>query len=113
MANYRRYAAQKLRIVAVDRPVRFIFRQQPNFPVLLPVEAILCGCGAAELIYAYCGVIGKGGALLAVPTFSEYEAALEAAGLKAAHFHLRKEDGFAVTAEFLEELRQTSCPHSF
>lgn len=79
----------------------------------VPVEAILCGCGAAELIYAYCGVIGKGGALLAVPTFSEYEAALEAAGLKAAHFHLRKEDGFAVTAEFLEELRQTSCQTVF
>lgn len=75
----------------------------------VPVEAVLCGCGAAELIYAYCGVIGKGSALLAAPTFSEYEAALGAAGLEAVHFFLREEDGFAVTADFLEELRQTAC----
>ncbi len=72
-------------------------------------KAVLCGCGAAELIYAYCGVIGPGAALLTAPAFSEYEAALDAAGVGAVRFFLREEDGFAVKEDFLTALRQTDC----
>lgn len=75
----------------------------------VPEEFVLCGCGAAELIYAYCGVMGGGKALLTAPTFSEYAAALEAAGGKADFFSLREEDGFAVSELFLQELEETSC----
>ena len=46
----------------------------------VPEAFILCGCGAAELIYAYCGAAKVDRALLTAPTFSEYAAALEAAG---------------------------------
>lgn len=72
-------------------------------------ETILCGCGAAELIYAFCGALGAERALVPVPTFLEYEAALEAAGGEAVPFPLREEDGFSVTEDFLAELERTDC----
>ena len=75
----------------------------------VPEEAVLCGCGAAELIYAYCGALGGERALIPVPTFLEYEAALGAFGGEAERFPLREEDGFAVTADFLDAVRRTSC----
>lgn len=73
------------------------------------LETILCGCGAAELIYAYCGAVGAVRALVPVPTFLEYEAALEAAGGEAVRFPLREEDGFALTEDFLAETERTDC----
>lgn len=75
----------------------------------VPEENILCGCGAAELIYAYCGALGAERALVPVPTFLEYEAALRAAGGEAVRFPLREMDGFAVTEAFLAEVEKTDC----
>lgn len=72
-------------------------------------DHILCGCGAAELIYAYCGVMGGGGALLTAPTFSEYASALDAAGCETVYFPLQEEDGFAVTEAFSKKVEETSC----
>lgn len=72
-------------------------------------EHILCGCGAAELIYAYCGAIGVESALMTAPTFSEYAAALEAAGSRAAYVRLEEGEGFALTDRFLEALERTEC----
>ena len=45
----------------------------------VPEENILCGCGAAELIFSYCAAARPRRALELAPTFSEYSAALEAA----------------------------------
>lgn len=75
----------------------------------VPEEAILCGCGAAELIYAYCGALGAERALAPAPTFLEYETALGAVGGKTVHFPLREEDGFALTEAFPAELEKTNC----
>lgn len=72
-------------------------------------DRILCGCGAAELIYAYCGAIEAESALLAAPTFSEYAAALEAAGRRAVRFPLERAAQFALTDAFLGALEQTPC----
>ena len=72
-------------------------------------EAILCGCGAAELIYAFCAAVGAERALMPVPTFLEYGAALEACGGKPVYFPLREEDGFALTEDFLAEAERTDC----
>lgn len=72
-------------------------------------DAILCGCGAAELIYAFCGALGAERALVPVPTFLEYGAALEAAGGEAIPYPLQEEDGFAVTEDFLAEAERTDC----
>lgn len=72
-------------------------------------DAILCGCGAAELIYAFCGAVGAARALIPVPAFLEYAEALRSFGGEPVYFPLREEDGFAVTEGFLEELERTDC----
>ena len=75
----------------------------------VPEECILCGCGAAELIYSYCRAVGAKTALVTAPTFSEYAAALLAEGCRVLSYPLREEDGFAVTEAFLQTLRDTSA----
>lgn len=75
----------------------------------VPEEAILCGCGAAELIYGYCRAMGTGRALVTAPTFSEYAAALEAAGRAVEVFPLREAEDFAVTERLLDALAVTEA----
>lgn len=59
-------------------------------------EHVLCGNGAAELIYAFAYALPKDKpALIVGPTFCEYEAALSAAGIPVAHYLLPAENGFA------------------
>lgn len=79
----------------------------------VPETYILCGCGAAELIFAYCAALRPRRALELAPTFSEYAAALEAAGCQVERHALRWEDGFAVGKDFLGALEQTSCDTVF
>lgn len=79
----------------------------------VPESAILCGCGAAELIYAYCAAAGAERALVPVPAFLEYEAALRASGGEAAGFPLGEEEGFAVTEKLLDAIEKTSCTAVF
>ena len=45
----------------------------------VPEACVLCGGGAAELIFSYCLAVRPRRALELAPTFSEYAAALEAA----------------------------------
>lgn len=75
----------------------------------VPEKYILCGCGAAELIYAYCAAAGAERALMTAPTFSEYAAALAAAGGTAEYAPLAEEEGFAVTESILAVLEGTAC----
>ncbi|MDE7220111.1 MAG: aminotransferase class I/II-fold pyridoxal phosphate-dependent enzyme, partial [Oscillospiraceae bacterium] len=75
----------------------------------VPEAYILCGCGAAELIYGYCGAIDEKSALLAAPTFSEYAAALKAAGKRVEYVPLEAVEGFAVGSRFLEAVEKTEC----
>ena len=68
----------------------------------VPTENVLCGNGAAELIYAFAYALPKHQkALIVSPAFCEYETALQAAGIKAEHFLLHEKDGFHVTDELL------------
>lgn len=75
----------------------------------VPEAFILCGCGAAELIYAYCGAAKVDRALLTAPTFSEYAAALEAFGCRVERYALEEENGFALTEKFLDTLETIDC----
>ena len=69
----------------------------------VPAQTILCGNGAAELIYAFAYALPKEKpALVVSPTFCEYETALNAAGIKADHYVLQQADGFRVTEELLQ-----------
>ena len=70
----------------------------------LPEEHILCGCGAAELIFSYCTAIKAKRALELAPTFSEYSAALEASGCPVERWQLSREQDFAVDEAFLHAL---------
>ena len=79
----------------------------------VPEDHILCGCGAAELIYAYCRAIGAKTALVTAPTFSEYAAALEAEGCRVLAHPLREEEQLRVTETFLDTLRHTPAEAVF
>lgn len=68
----------------------------------VPREHILCGNGAAELIYAYAYALDDSRpALIVSPAFCEYQTALAAAGRSAEHYLLRKENGFTLTGDIL------------
>lgn len=70
----------------------------------VPKEYILCGNGAAELIFAYCAAVHPKKALVLAPTFSEYETALTALGCQVEHYSLQRENGFQLTDGFLQTL---------
>ena len=56
---------------------------------------VLCGNGAADLIWRAALAGRPRRALVTAPAFAEYEAALELAGCGTERFPLRAEDGFA------------------
>ena len=60
----------------------------------VPREDILCGSGAAELIYAYCRAIGSCRAAEVAPTFSEYALGLEQAGGSMVRYPLEQAQNF-------------------
>ena len=66
---------------------------------------ILCGSGAAELIFRAVLARRPRRALLIAPTFAEYEAALQTAGCQIAFYDLREENGFALDSGILEAIR--------
>ena len=70
----------------------------------IPVERIVCGTGAAELIWRICQTLRPKTALLPVPSFSEYERALEAVGCNIQFFPLDPERDFAPGEELLTAL---------
>ena len=59
-------------------------------------ENVICGNGAAELIYAFTAALKPQSALLPVPSFADYENALLAAGCEPAFYPLRRENGFLI-----------------
>ena len=71
---------------------------------------IICGNGAAELIFALAAAYRPKRALLAVPSFFEYEQALAAFGCELRRFCLRPEQDFRLDASFLDALNEeTDC----
>ncbi len=67
----------------------------------IPMENIICGNGAAELIFSIC--LGKKPkkALLIAPTFAEYEQALKSVGCMVEYYMLKEENGFRVMEDYL------------
>lgn len=68
-------------------------------------DSIVFGNGAADLVYRFVLAKKPQTALVLSPTFSEYEDALQTVGCKVERHCLKKENGFAVTDDFLEELQ--------
>ncbi len=65
----------------------------------IPSEWILCGNGAADLIYRLVWAIRPHRALIASPTFSEYGRALEGMGCQADVFSMREEEDFRLNVK--------------
>ena len=71
----------------------------------VPYSCIMCGNGAAELIYSFCAALRPCTALEMAPTFSEYSNAAEAVGCKIDRYILKREENFTLTDDFLAYLR--------
>lgn len=65
---------------------------------------VLCGSGAADLIYRLVLACRPRRALVTAPTFSEYVQALDAVGCPAEHWPLVPEEGFRVTEGLLDRI---------
>ena len=68
----------------------------------VPADWILCGNGAADLIFRLARAVRPRRALLPAPTFAEYEAALQTVGCAVQRVFLREENEFAVTEKFID-----------
>ena len=66
-------------------------------------EQIVCGNGAADLIFGLALALKPKKALVAAPSFAEYEKALETVGCRTEHFFLQEEEDFAVRPEMVRE----------
>ncbi|MEN8904360.1 MAG: threonine-phosphate decarboxylase CobD [Clostridiales bacterium] len=64
-------------------------------------EQIVCGNGAADIIYRMCYAIHPKKALLIAPTFSEYEAALKQVGCEIQYYVLKSENEFKIQSDIL------------
>lgn len=70
----------------------------------VPADAILCGNGAAELIYAYAFGRRPARALVTAPSFCEYSDALTAAGCRVERYLLHPETQFDIDEKFCDFL---------
>lgn len=67
-------------------------------------EQIICGNGAADLIFALCVALKPKKALLIAPSFYEYEQALRAVDCEIRYHYLKEEDGFHLREDYLNAL---------
>lgn len=65
-------------------------------------DTIICGNGAADLIFSLALARKPKKALLAVPTFSEYEQALDSVECKCEKYYLKEKHGFELKEDFIE-----------
>ena len=74
----------------------------------LPEPWILCGNGAADLIYRLVWALKPRRALLPAPTFAEYAAALDTAGCEVKRFFLGEAEDFAVTDALVDAVDEST-----
>ena len=67
----------------------------------VPADWLLCGNGAADLIFRLALAVRPRRALLPAPTFAEYAAALDTVGCEVTQFALDAANDFAVTDAFI------------
>ena len=72
----------------------------------VPKDMILCGSGAAELIYSCCEALSPKTALELAPAFSEYSLALSRAGCKILRHRLSEDEGFCVSRRLLYDIER-------
>lgn len=70
----------------------------------VPPDDILLGNGAADVLFRLMQAVKPSQALVALPTFADYEKALLAAGTKVARYFLKAENQFCLDSNFLKRL---------
>ncbi|QIB69490.1 aminotransferase class I/II-fold pyridoxal phosphate-dependent enzyme [Aminipila butyrica] len=70
----------------------------------LDKDAILCGNGAADIIFRFVLAWKPKKALVLAPTFAEYEQALHTVGCETVHYSLKEEEDFVLTENYLNAL---------
>ena len=79
-------------------------REALSFKEGIQKEHIICGNGAAELIFSLTAAIKPKKALLAAPGFAEYEQALRINGCEVVYYLLKEEQGFELQEDYLESI---------
>ena len=74
----------------------------------VPQEQILCGNGAADLIFRLVWAAKPRRALVTAPTFAEYAAALDTAGCEVKRFFLGEAEDFAVTDALVDAVDEST-----
>lgn len=69
-------------------------------------EQVICGNGAAEVIFMLAAAQRPKTALLAAPGFAEYEQALLAQGCRIAYYPLQRQQGFLLREDYLGYLEK-------
>ena len=72
----------------------------------VPADHIICGNGAAELIFALAQALRPRKALLVSPGFAEYELALRSVGCEIAFYECRPEKGFVLQEDYLQAVTE-------
>ena len=72
----------------------------------VPASYILCGNGAADLIYTYCAALRPRTAVELAPTFGEYGAGLAQVGCRVAPYFLHQAENFDLDERFLSFLEE-------
>lgn len=72
----------------------------------IPYEQIICGNGAADLIFGLALALKPKKALLLAPSFAEYQQALQAVGCEIRYHYLQKEEGFIPNQSFIDAIEK-------
>lgn len=70
----------------------------------IPEENIICGNGAAELIFVLCIAKKPKNAVVICPSFQEYRQALNAVDCQITNYYLKEENDFKIDEQFLDVL---------
>lgn len=78
--------------------------EKENFPP----EKIVCGNGAADLIFRIAETVKPQNAVVCAPSFSEYSKALKQNGCKISQYFLSEKNGFALDEKILDMLDENA-----
>ncbi|MBQ4347192.1 MAG: aminotransferase class I/II-fold pyridoxal phosphate-dependent enzyme [Firmicutes bacterium] len=92
------------RLCVYPDPACTKLREALSLNLSVPAENIICGNGAAELIFLFAAALKKKRVLIAVPSFFEYEAALNAFGIEKEFYRLKRENDFSIGEDILEKI---------
>ena len=69
-------------------------------------EEVICGNGAAEVIFTLCRAVNQKKALIPAPTFAEYGQALASTGCELEYYMLTENEGFMLGEAYLDILHK-------